>query len=70
VGLLRSILRVLRQVRAARPGERYFDEMLDACEALALEAGAHQLRASVNFAREQEHQKLVLRGFQPTESAS
>jgi hypothetical protein len=48
---------------AERRGERYFDEMLDACEALALEAGAHQLRASVNFAREQEHQKLVLRGF-------
>jgi GNAT superfamily N-acetyltransferase len=50
----------------ARPGvqvERDFDEMLDACEALALEARAHQLRASVNFARERAHQKLVVRGF-------
>jgi hypothetical protein len=51
---------------AARPGlraERDFDEMLDACETLALDAGAHQVRASANFAREQAHQKLVVRGF-------
>jgi GNAT superfamily N-acetyltransferase len=51
---------------AARPGaraERDFDEMLDACEALALRAGAHQLRASVNFAREQAYRKLAARGL-------
>jgi GNAT superfamily N-acetyltransferase len=51
---------------AARPGaraERDFDQMLDACEALALGAGAHQLRASVNFAREQAHRKLAARGL-------
>jgi hypothetical protein len=51
---------------AARPdkrAERDFDEMLDACEALALGAGAHQLRASVNFARERAHRKLAARGF-------
>jgi GNAT superfamily N-acetyltransferase len=51
---------------AARPGkraERDFDEMLDACELLTLGAGAHQLRASVNFAREQAHRKLAVRGF-------
>jgi GNAT superfamily N-acetyltransferase len=51
---------------AARPGaraERDFDQMLDDCEALALGAGAHQLRASVNFAREQAYLKLAARGF-------
>jgi len=51
---------------AARPGkraERDFDQMLDACEALALGAGANQLRASVNFAREQASRKVAARGF-------
>jgi len=51
---------------AARPGahaERDFDQMLEACEALALDAGAHQLRASVNFAREQAYRKLSARGL-------
>lgn len=51
---------------AARPGthaERDFDQMLDACEALALSAGAHQLRASVNFAREQAYHRLAARGL-------
>src|SRR5262249_16817170 len=51
---------------AARPGaraERDFDRMLDACEALALDAGAHQLRASVNFARERAPRKLAARGL-------
>lgn len=51
---------------AARPGtraERDFDEMLDACEALALEAGARQLRASVNFARERAYRRVASRGF-------
>ena len=51
---------------AARPGaraERDFDQMLDACEALALDAGAHQLRASVNFARERAHRKIAARGL-------
>jgi hypothetical protein len=37
--------------------------MLDACEALALGAGANQLRASVNFAREQASRKVAARGF-------
>jgi GNAT superfamily N-acetyltransferase len=51
---------------ATRPGkraERDFDQMLDACEALALGAGANQLRASVNFAREQASRKVAARGF-------
>ena len=51
---------------AARPGaraERDFDEMLDACEALALSAGAHQLRASVNFAREHAYRRVAARGL-------
>src|SRR5277367_5805786 len=51
---------------AARPGTHAahdFDEMLDACGALALGAGAHQLRASVNFAREQACLKLATRGL-------
>jgi hypothetical protein len=33
--------------RAGKRAERDFDEMLDACESLALGTGAHQLRASV-----------------------
>jgi GNAT superfamily N-acetyltransferase len=49
--------------RAGKRAERDFDEMLDACESLALGTGAHQLRASVNFAREQAHRKLAVRGF-------
>lgn len=51
---------------AARPGaraERDFEQMFDACEALALGAGAHQLRASVNFARERAHRTLAARGL-------
>jgi hypothetical protein len=49
--------------RTGKRAERDFDEMLDAWESLALGAGAHQLRASVNFAREQAHRKLAVRGF-------
>jgi GNAT superfamily N-acetyltransferase len=51
---------------AAWPGARAegdFDEMLDACEALALGAGAHQLRTGINFARERAHRKLAARGL-------
>jgi GNAT superfamily N-acetyltransferase len=51
---------------AARPGaraERDFEQMLDASEALALGAGAHQLRVSVNFARDQAYRKLAARGL-------
>ncbi|MGH7913202.1 MAG: GNAT family N-acetyltransferase [Candidatus Binataceae bacterium] len=51
---------------ATRPGaraERDFDQMLDACETLALDAGAHQMRTGVNFAREEAHRKVAARGF-------
>jgi GNAT superfamily N-acetyltransferase len=51
---------------AARPGaraERDFEQMLEACEALAPGAGAHQLRLSVNFARERAYRVVAARGF-------
>ena len=51
---------------AARPGaraERDFDEMLDACETLAMGAGAHQLRASTNFSREHAYRRLAAHGL-------
>ena len=49
--------------RTGKRAERDFDQMLDACEALALGAGTNQLRASVNFAREQASRKVAARGF-------
>jgi len=51
---------------AARPGARAardFERMLEACEALALGAGMHQLRVSVNFAREHAYRIVAARGF-------
>ena len=37
--------------------------MLEACEALALGAGTHQLRVSVSFAREHAYRIVAARGF-------
>jgi GNAT superfamily N-acetyltransferase len=51
---------------AARPGARAardFERMLEACETLALGAGAHQLRVSANFARERAYRIVAARGF-------
>jgi GNAT superfamily N-acetyltransferase len=51
---------------AARPGARAehdFARMLEACEALTLGAGAHQLRLSVNFARDRAYRVVAARGF-------
>lgn len=51
---------------AARPGARAagdFEEMLEACDTLALDSGAHQLRAGVNLEHEPAYRGLVARGM-------
>lgn len=49
---------------AVRPGDaRAFEELLDACEALAASRGVARLAAGVNTARREAHELLLERGY-------
>ena len=51
---------------AVRPGqdmERRFDQLLKACEALAVERGLKRLEAGVNLARSRAYRSLLQQGF-------
>ena len=51
---------------AVRPGvdaPTLFEQLLDACETLAAEAGAKEIIAGVNTARHETYRRMIDRGF-------
>ncbi len=50
-------------VRPARQAERYFHELLTACESFAVSKGAARLVAGVNTARHEAYTSMLQRGF-------
>ena len=50
-------------VRDGPPAEQHYLRLLDACEALAVAVGMHNLMASSNLARHEAYRLLVARGF-------
>jgi hypothetical protein len=50
-------------VRQGPEAEEYFDQLLDACEELAVAQGMSTLEAGINTARHEAYRKLIDRGF-------